>query len=149
MSRSEAWTSRLRAAAATDRAPWVADRLGLSVEVVGTYVVVRRRLRRRDLPAVVQDLRAAPRRARRPASGWDGPRLAAAAVRVLNLLPGDSRCLTRSLVVLAVLARRGIAARLIVAARPEPSFAAHAWIEQDGRPLLPTEGFGDAQLAEL
>ncbi len=70
-------------------------------------------------------------------------------MRVLRRLPGDSRCLTRSLVVLAMLARRGIEARLVLAARPTPTFTAHAWVERGGRPLLPTRDFEDARLAEL
>ena len=79
----------------------------------------------------------------------DDRRLAAAAERVLARLPGDSRCLTRSLVVLTMLARRGIEVRLVLAARPTPTFAAHAWVERAGHPLLPTRGFGDARLTEL
>jgi hypothetical protein len=79
----------------------------------------------------------------------DPRRLAAAAERVVARIPGDSRCLMRSLVVLAMLARRGIDARLILAARPSPEFAAHAWVERGGEPLLPTRGFGDARLTEL
>ena len=94
-------------------------------------------------------------RARRGGATPRGPldaderRLAAAAVRVLERLPGDSRCLTRSLVVLAMLARRGIDVRLVLAARPTPTFSAHAWVERGGRPLLPTRDFDDARLAEL
>ena len=72
-----------------------------------------------------------------------------AAERVVARIPGDSRCLMRSLVVLAMLARRGVDARLVLAARPTPEFAAHAWVERTGDPLLPTRGFGDARLAEL
>ncbi len=96
--------------------------------------------------------RCARRRRRRTPRGpldVDERRLAAAAVRVLQRLPGDSRCLTRSLVVLAMLARRGIEVRLVLAARPTPTFAAHAWVERGGRPLLPTRDFEDARLAEL
>ena len=92
-----------------------------------------------------------PRRRRAPRGPLDADerRLAGAAVRVLERVPGDSRCLTRSLVVLAMLARRGRDARLVLAARPAPTFAAHAWVERDGRPLLPTRDFDDARLAEL
>lgn len=119
-------------------------------EVLVTYGTVRWRVRRRDLPTVVAGLRAPRRRrTRRGALDGDDRRLARATVRVLERLPGDSRCLTRSLVVLAMLARRGVDARLILAARPAPTFAAHAWIERDGRPLLPTREFDDARLAEL
>lgn len=126
------------------------ERAALAAEVLVTYCVVRWSLRRRDLPTVVAALRA-PRRRRAPRGALeaDERRLAGAAVRVLERLPGDSRCLTRSLVVLALLARRGRDARLVLAARPTPSFAAHAWIERNGRPLLPTRGFDDARLAEL
>jgi hypothetical protein len=126
------------------------ERAWLAAEVLVTYVGVRRQLRQRDLPAVVEHLRrASGGAARHRLVGRDERHIAAIAVRVLQRLPGDSRCLTRCLVVLAMLARRGIAVRLVVAARPAPAFAAHAWIEHGGRPLLPTEGFGDGRLVEL
>jgi hypothetical protein len=125
------------------------ERASLATEIVITYVVVRWQIRRRDLPTAVAVLRTRRPRARpRPLDG-DDRRLAAIAERVLARLPGDSRCLTRSLVVLTMLARRGIEVRLILAARPTPSFAAHAWIEREGHPLLPTRGFGDARMTEL
>jgi hypothetical protein len=126
------------------------DRAALVAEVLVTYGQVRWSIRRRDLPTVVAALRA-PRRRHAPRGPLDADerRLAAAAARVLERLPGDSRCLTRSLVVLAMLARRGIAVRLILAARPTPTFSAHAWVERSGRPLLPTREFDDARLAEL
>jgi hypothetical protein len=125
------------------------ERLGLVAEVLVTYVVVRRQVRRQDLPRAV----AALRQERRPSYvaivAREPQALAVAAERVVARIPGDSRCLMRSLVVLAMLARRGVDARLILAARPTPEFAAHAWVERDGDPLLPTRGFGDARLAEL
>ena len=126
------------------------ERAWLVAEVLVTYGLVRWSVRRRDLPTVVAALRR-PRRRRAPRGALDADerRLAGAAVRVLERVPGDSRCLTRSLVVLAMLARRGRAARLVLAARPAPTFAAHAWVERDGRPLLPTRDFDDARLAEL
>ena len=127
------------------------DRALVVAEVLVTYGRVRWSVRRHDLPATIAALRA-PRRRLRPRGGpldADERRLAAAAVRVLRRLPGDSRCLTRSLVVLAMLARRGIEVRLVLAARPTPTFTAHAWVERGGRPLLPTRDFEDARLAEL
>jgi hypothetical protein len=126
------------------------ERAWLVAEVLVTYGLVRWSLRRRDLPAVVAALRR-PRRPRAPRGALDADerRLARAAVRVLERVPGDSRCLTRSLVVLSMLARRGRDVRLVLAARPTPTFAAHAWVERDGRPLLPTRDFDDARLAEL
>jgi Transglutaminase-like superfamily len=123
-----------------------AERVALGAEVLATYVVVRWQVRRNDLPAAVAALRAGRRFA---VVDRDPRRLAAAAERLVARIPGDSRCLMRSLVVLAMLARRGVDARLVLAARPTPEFAAHAWVERDGDPLLPTRGFGDARMAEL
>jgi len=126
------------------------ERVALVAEVLVTYGWVRWSVRRRDLPTVVAALRS-PRRRHAPRGPLDADerRMAAAAVRVLERLPGDSRCLTRSLVVLAMLARRGVAVRLVLAARPTPTFSAHAWVERSGRPLLPTREFDDARLAAL
>jgi hypothetical protein len=42
----------------------------------------------------------------------------------------------QSLVLSGLLARRGIDSRLVLAVRPGESFAAHAWVEYDGQPLL-------------
>ena len=118
-------------------------RVALIFEILAAYGVVHWQLRRHDLPAVVAALRAGGV-ARRPLPS-DDRRLAGIAVRVLTVLPGDARCLVRSLVVLRLLARRGIDVRLIIAAQPAPTFEAHAWVERAGRPLLPTRGFGDAR----
>jgi hypothetical protein len=125
------------------------ERASLVGEIVVTYAVVRWHVRRRDLPAAVARLRTGARPGSSGSLAGDERRLAATAERVLSRLPGDSRCLTRSLVVLAMLARRGIEVRLVLAARPSPTFAAHAWVEHSGQPLLPTRGFGDARLTEL
>jgi hypothetical protein len=124
-------------------------RVRLAAEIVATYAVVRLRVRRADLPTVLASLRSGGRGRGLLPLARDEQRLVAVAVRVLRVLPGDARCLTRSLVVLAMLARRGIDTRLVIATRPGPAFAAHAWIERAGRPLLPTEGFGDVRLVEL
>jgi hypothetical protein len=120
----------------------------LAAEIVGTYALVRWRVRRGELASVVAALRARGARRGLPLAN-DPRRLAGVTERVLARLPGDSRCLTRSLVVLGMLARRGVDARLVLAARPTPEFAAHAWVERDGVALLPTRGFGDARMTEL
>jgi hypothetical protein len=125
---------------------WWAERLALVAEILATYVIVRWQVRRHDLPAAVAALRAGRRLA---VVDREPRRLAAFAERIVARIPGDSRCLMRSLVVLAMLARRGVDARLVLAARPTPEFAAHAWVERNGDPLLPTRGFGDARMAEL
>jgi hypothetical protein len=125
---------------------WWAERLALVAEILATYVIVRWQVRRHDLPAAVAALRAGRRLA---VVDREPRRLAAFAERIVARIPGDSRCLMRSLVVLAMLSRRGVDARLVLAARPTPEFAAHAWVERNGDPLLPTRGFGDARMAEL
>jgi hypothetical protein len=63
-------------------------------------------------------------------------RLGRVATHVLGILPHDPRCLTTSLVLTALLARRGIPAKLVIGVRADP-FAAHAWVEHRGRPLIP------------
>jgi hypothetical protein len=125
---------------------WWAQRVALVAEILTTYVIVRWQAHRHDLPAAVAALRAGPRVS---VVHRDPRRLATLVERVVAHIPGDSRCLMRSLVVLAMLARRGVDVRLVLAARPTPEFAAHAWVERHGDPLLPTRGFGDARMAEL
>ena len=94
------------------------------------------------LPATVAALRARKRLGRRrpcpgvprssPGCAWE------AVARTLRLLPTDSRCLMRSLVLSALLARRGIDSSLVIGVRTAEAFGAHAWVEHEGRPLLPT-----------
>jgi hypothetical protein len=115
----------------------------LAGEIVASYVRVRWLLRRGGLPATVDALRGGENRAasRRPpdrAAHVTGIFLGRAVARTLRLLPADSRCLMRSLVLTSLLARRGIASSLVIAVRPAGDFAAHAWVEYEGRPLLPT-----------
>jgi hypothetical protein len=118
------------------------QKLGLVAEIIATYPRVRWLLWRSDLPATVATLRRFPDR-REPAAGAspsssyrNGRRLGRAASRTLALLPADSRCLARSLVLLALLARRRIEAQLVIAARHGPDFGAHAWVELGGVPLI-------------
>jgi hypothetical protein len=126
----------------------VSGRLRLAVEVISTYVEVRWRMRRGDVRSTVESLRRTPAAADSGlASYWQGVRLSKATTRTLRLLPSDTRCLMQSLVLLRLLARRGIASVLIVAVKSGPDFKAHAWVEHDARPLLPTYGYG--RLLEL
>jgi hypothetical protein len=76
-------------------------------------------------------------------------RLAYAVSLTLALLPDDPRCLARSLVLIELLARRGIAATLVIGTSPSSDFSAHAWVELDGEALLSPAGFADGRLAEL
>ena len=116
----------------------VVRKFGLSAEILVTYARARRALRRRNLPAAAAAMRRFSDRTYCPAEDayGTGLRLGRVATHVLGILPHDPRCLTTSLVLTALLARRGIRATLVIGVRPDP-FAAHAWVEHRGRPLLP------------
>ena len=114
----------------------------LAAEVVASYVHVRRLMRGRDIREAVVALRdgTAPGGARvRPpdAALARSRRLARAVMLTLRLQPGDTRCLSQSLVLTRLLARRGIESRLVIGVRPGERFAAHAWVEHGDVPLLP------------
>jgi Transglutaminase-like superfamily len=130
-------------------------RLLLAAEILGVYASTRRRLLRANAIDLARELQG-----RRPACQVEqdlGPaqalivarRLAGASTRSLRLLPSDPKCLIRSLVLLSLLASRGIPARLVIGAHTRREFEAHAWVEYDGRKLLPAHDFGDARLLEL
>ena len=67
-----------------------------------------------------------------------GVRLGRAVQRTLRAVPVDARCLITALVLTRMLARRGIASSFVLGVRRQPDFAAHAWLERDNVPLLPT-----------
>jgi hypothetical protein len=127
------------------------ERARLIGEVVVAYVRARRELRQVPIETAVARLRAG-----RSAAGRGGPealeeaaRLGRIVVRTLAFLPGDTRCLRRSLVLTQLLARRGISGRLVIGARIAPDFLAHAWVEHDGIPVLDPEGDAFGRLVEL
>ncbi len=133
-------------------------KLRLTAEVVAAYGSVRWWLWRHDIAEVVRKLRGwdpadngAPYRRDRdaPRAYRAGLRLGRAVSRTLRLLPTDSRCLMRSLVLLGLLARRGVPSTLIIGVRPEPEFTAHAWIEHAGEPLLPPGETSYGRLTEI
>jgi hypothetical protein len=78
-----------------------------------------------------------------------GTRLGQAVGRTLRLLPTDDRCLLQSLVLTRLLADRGIDSLLVVGVLVEPEFAAHAWVESDDVPLLPTSPSAYARLIRM
>jgi Transglutaminase-like superfamily len=130
-----------------------AERVRLIVEILASYREARRALRRTSIGPAVEALRG-----RAQADAIDNAeqealseawRLGCAVQRTLALAPGDTRCLTRSLVLTQLLARRGIPAKLVIGARATPDFLAHAWVECAGNPVLhPGDGsFG--RLVEL
>lgn len=125
----------------------------LAVEVLGTYGKARWLLWRRDLPTVVLAVGTTGSKPSATPSGDPslrlGARLAGVTSRCLGALPSDSRCLVRSVVLMALLARRGIASSLVIGVKPGDDFGAHAWIERDGQPLLPVGGGAYSRLLEL
>ena len=117
-------------------------RLRVAVEIVGTYAEVRWLFLRGDVRDVVAALRRDAVDVQAPDQAYRiGRRLAQPVRRTLDPLPWDSRCLMRSLVLLRMLARRGVVCALVIGVRPRERFEAHAWVEHEGRPLLPTLGY--------
>ena len=126
-------------------------KLRLAIEILRAYVVVRWSLRLRGVTTTLTSARC-------PHGGviaLDGgnqqataERLAVGVQKTLGVLPLDSRCLIRSLVLTRLMARRGLDSTVVFAARTQPEFAAHSWVEYRGVPLLPT-GDGFHRLKEL
>jgi len=105
-------------------------------------------MRGNDIRAMVAQLRGDAEVARHS----DRPlarRLARAVSRTLRLLPTDSRCLSRALVLDTLLTRRSLQSVVVIAARAEPDFVAHAWVEHDGIPVLPAGSAGYQRLIDL
>lgn len=113
----------------------------LALEIVRDFVNVRRQLRSSDLRAALAAARGIPPPAIPTAADGhsvvEWQRLGRVVGRALALLPGDTRCLTQSLVLLRLLARRGVGGTLVIGVRPGDQFGAHAWVEVAERPLLP------------
>jgi hypothetical protein len=135
------------------RALNLGERVRLVFEILASYRETRDVLRRMGIEPAVQTLRDG-----RPEDGERGSeremlaeawRLGRAVERTLRLTPGDTRCLTRSLVLTRLLARRGIPATLVIGACAEPSFRAHAWVEQAGHPVLSVGDDPFGRLLEL
>lgn len=123
-------------------------KLRLVVEILGVYVVARWKMRGRDVRRMVEQLRGG--RAADPLTDYLlARRLGRAVARTLTFLPTDNRCLARSLVLDTLLARRSLQSVLVIAARSEPDFAAHAWVEHAGIPVLPPGPADYQRLIEL
>jgi hypothetical protein len=145
-----------RTAAEPDRLPrgrslGLRERARLIGEVVVAYVRARRELGQVPIETAVARLRGGRSPAGRggPEALEEAARLGRIVVRTLAFLPGDTRCLRRSLVLTQLLARRGIAGRLVIGARTAPDFLAHAWVEHEGIPVLSPEGDSFGRLVEL
>lgn len=130
------------------------QRVFLVGEILVTYCAVRWAIRGNDLPGAVARMRCdLDETSSTTPAGIDrhkpASRLGYVVISVLRLLPTDSRCLMRSLVLTRLLARRGFSSSLIIGVSAAPEFAAHAWVEHGGRPLLPSYGPVFARLVEL
>ncbi len=128
------------------------ERARLATEIVAAYLQARRELRRAPIEAVVAALRSEvplPGPVPAPSALEEARRLGWAVARTLRLMPGDTRCLARSLVLTRLLARRGIPAKLVIGARAAPAFLAHAWVEYDGQPVLSPGDGSFGRLVEL
>lgn len=132
------------------------ERARLAFEILLSYVWVRQALRRFPAASVAARVRSTlagdqqlPARTPEPRELAQAQRLGAAVARTLALAPGDTRCLTRSLVLSRMLSRRGLTPKLVIGVRTAPEFLAHAWVELAGVPVLPPgdETFG--RLVEL
>lgn len=128
------------------------QRARLAVEILAAYAQARRELRRAPIAEAVASLRATQPAPRGPAGGaalLEARRLGHAVTRLLAHVPGDTRCLARSLVLTRLLARRGIPAKLVIGARSAPEFLAHAWVEYGGDPVLAAGDGSFGRLVEL
>lgn len=129
------------------------ERLRLVLEILGCYRDARRALSGMPIEEVVQRLRGEahtdPGRGSERELFAEAWRLGRAVRLTLRLAPGDTRCLTRSLVLTQLLARRGIDAKIVIGVNVEPGFAAHAWVECAGQPVLPAGEDSFGRLAEL
>lgn len=125
----------------------------LVVEILAAYVRIRWRLLRSDLPSTLAGVRSSHlregARSTDPEAQELGKQLARAVSRTLGSLPFDSRCLLRSLVLVSLLARRGLPASLVIGVVSEPRFTAHAWVESEDVALLPTNGPSYQRLVRL
>jgi hypothetical protein len=106
-----------------------ASRLSLGAEIVWTALRVRRLVRRNDLPAAVASCRGDERQAVSELSHGEVVRVGRAVRQVVGMLPGDSSPLVSSLVVIAMLARRGIDTSLVIGVREDTSLPPQAWVE--------------------
>jgi Transglutaminase-like superfamily len=127
------------------------ERVRLAVEILAAYAQARRALRRAPIEAAVATLRSQSPPPSEDATGSleEARRLGRAVTRLLSYVPGDTRCLARSLVLTRLLARRGVQAKLVIGARTEPEFLAHAWVEHAGEPVLDPGDGSFGRLVEL
>lgn len=115
------------------------EKIALVLEILRAYAAMWRVLRLSDVLQMAARAREVPTRGRvaDPLEHLVARRLGKVVGMTLGVLPTDSRCLIRSLVLLRVLTRRAIPGILVIGVRRQPEFEAHAWVEHDGEPILP------------
>ena len=123
----------------------------VALEIGVTFVVVRWRMRRQvDVEKLTHLIRPGPlETVAGPDTVRRARRLGNLVVKMMQVLPGDTRCLARSLVLIRLLVRRGIGARLVIGVHPGPTFGAHAWVELGGEPLMVPIEPGGKRLLEI
>lgn len=128
-----------------------APKLRLALEVVTAFPAARLGARSNDVRRALRRVRGSsePRPAADPASIEHARRLGRAVARTMRWLPGDTRCLTQSLVLSRMLARRGMHSTLVIGVRSVGEFGAHAWVEVGGAPVLPPRAEDFHRLIEL
>ena len=120
----------------------------LAVRIWAAYLLIRRNVRRVELPLLIERLSriSRPARSRHPAR-----RLSRAVDRSLRIGSRRPTCLVKSLVLFRLLREQGDPAELVIGLPESPtSKDAHAWVELDGREVGPPPGrAGHSQLARF
>jgi hypothetical protein len=120
----------------------------LAVRIWAAYLLIRRNVRRVELPLLIERLSriSRPARSRHPAR-----RLSRAVDRSLRIGSRRPTCLVKSLVLFRLLREQGDHAELVIGLPESPtSKDAHAWVELDGREVGPPPGrAGHSQLARF
>jgi hypothetical protein len=125
-----------------------AAKLRLGLRVVSAYLLVRWKIRREPLPALVDRIttmhsQAGPRQHPR--------RLSRAVDRILRIGRRQPTCLVSSLVLFKLLREQGDPAEIVIGLPDSPSDKdAHAWVELDGVDVGPPPGkSGHAEMARF
>jgi hypothetical protein len=125
-----------------------AAKLRLGLRVVSAYLLVRWKIRREPLPALVDGITTM-----HPQAGArENPRRLSRAVdRVLRIGRRQPTCLVSSLVLFKLLREQGDPAELVIGLPESPSDKdAHAWVELDGVDIGPPPGkSGHAEMARF
>lgn len=127
----------------------VREKARLAVRVWVRFGLVTVDLRRKALPALVDEL--AETGARRPRSSYSAATLSNAVHRSLHLGSRRPRCLVNALVLFRLLREQGEPAELLIGLPPDATNQeAHAWVELDGRDVGPPPGrYGHEEMARL